>query len=150
MGKSLKKLLQNANCSAIALASHFRSFAQTTIIVLAGIIALVFIGCATVQDAITPCYIPPELVKVYGDNLWSPVPYTTLWDAERIARKTYFLLEGLNISTAGAREFQRNVFNPAGPLGLLMIGGPALALGTYGISKPKDKREIDELKAHTS
>ncbi|UCE06523.1 MAG: hypothetical protein JSW07_00325 [bacterium] len=123
---------------------------QTIIFTLAGLIALLFVSAGCVQDAITPCYIPPELIEVYGDNLWSPVPYTTLWDAERIVRKTYFLLEGLNISMIGAREFQRNVFNPTGPLGLLAVGGPLFAAGAYGVSKPKDRKEIEKLKNGTA
>jgi len=119
---------------------------QTTVIILAGIIALVFIGCTTVQDAITPCYIPPELGKFVDEPMTSFVPYTTVFDAERILRKMQYLASGLRISIIGAREFQRNVFNPTGPLGLLLVGGPMCALGAYGISKPKDKKEIEELR----
>ncbi len=121
----------------------FSKVFQTTVITLASLILVVLLGCSTVLDAVTPCYIPEQLE--YTGELWSPVPYTTLWDAERIARRTYFLLEELDIGITAAREFQHHLFNPTGPLGLLLVGGPAFGLGSLLISKPKDKKRITEL-----
>jgi len=120
---------------------------QTTVISLAALILVVLMGCSMALDAITPCYIPSELARMVDEPLTTwPIPYTSVFDAERILRKLYFLGEGLNISIAGSREFQVTVLNPTGPLGLLMVGGPALALGALGISKPKDKKTIEGLK----
>jgi len=118
---------------------------QTTILTLASLILVVLLGCSTVLDAITPCYIPPELGKFVNEPMTTFVPYTTVFDAERMLRKTQYLLGGLQIGMEGAREFQRNVFDPTGPLALLFVGGPALAIGALGISKPKDKQKIMEL-----
>lgn len=119
----------------------------TTIVVLAGLIVFLFIGCSSLMDAVTPCYISPELARMVDEPLTTwPIPYTSVFDAERILRKLYYLADGLNISIEGAREFQQNTFSPTGPLSLLLVGGPSLALGAYGISKPKDKKEIERLK----
>lgn len=119
---------------------------STTIIVLAGLIVFLFVGCSTLMDVVTPCYIPPELAETIDEPLTTwPIPYTSVFDAERILRKLHYWAEGLNISIAGAREFQQNVFNPTGPLSFLMIGGPLFAAGAYGVSKPKDRKRIVEL-----
>ena len=123
----------------------FSKVIGTAVITLASLMLVVLLGCSAISDAFTPCYIPSELVTVTGGDLWSPVPYTTLWDAERIALRTYFYLDELNISMKGAREFQAYILNPTGPLGVLLVGGPALTLGALGISKPKDKKKIAEL-----
>ena len=119
---------------------------QTTVITLAALILVVLMGCSMVLDAITPCYIPPQLGEFVDEPMTSFVPYTTVFDAERMLRKMNYFAGGLKISVAGSRELQQNVFNPTGPLGLLMVGGPALALGALGISKPKDKKTIEGLK----
>lgn len=119
---------------------------QTTIITLVGIITLVFIGCTIVQDAVTPCYIPPELGEFVNEPMTSFVPYTTVFDAERIMGKMQYFADCLDISLAGAREFQQKVFNPTGPLGLLLVGGPFLYAGGKFIPRGKDRKEIEELK----
>lgn len=123
----------------------FSKIIQTTVITLAVLILTIVMGCSLVMDAITPCYVPAELGTFVGEDMTSFVPYTTVFDAERMLRKMYYLAEGVNMGITGAREFQAKVFNPAGPLGLLMVGGPALALGALGISKPKDKKKLVEL-----
>jgi hypothetical protein len=123
----------------------FKKLMYTTVITLATLILTVVMGCSTVLDAFTPCYIPPQLVELGGEELWSPVPYTTLWDAQRVLRKVNYLTEGLAIGMAGARELQANLFDPTSPLGLLMVGAPSFTLGSLLISKPKDKKKIVEL-----
>lgn len=139
MSKKLKKLL------------------QTTIIVLAGLLSLVFIGAGCVQDVVTPCYISEEAAEWAGVPTKIFLPYTSLWDAKRVTNAIDYkiTLEKIkggyyknisNISILAAEDFKDTIFSPDGFLSLLLIGGPTLALGAYGISKPKDKREIEELK----
>lgn len=145
----MKKLLQNTK--------YFRSFAQTVIVVLAGVMTLIFVGAGCMQDVVTPAYVDK------GAAEWADVPtriflpYTSLWDAKRVAyaidyKLTIEKIKGgyykniTNISILAGEEFKGVVFNPNGLLSLLMVGGPMCALGAYGISKPKDKKEIEELK----
>lgn len=123
----------------------FSKIFQTTVVTLAVLILTVIMGCSLAMDAVTPCYVPPQLKPFADEPLLFFIPYTTVFDAERILKKMYFFESGLNISISASRELQSNVFNPTGPLGLLMVGGPALALGALGISKPKDKKKIVEL-----
>lgn len=130
---------------------------QTTVIVLAGLIAVVFIGAGCVQDVVTPCYISEEVAEWANVPTKLFMPYTTLWDARRVAnaidyKLTIEKIKGgyykniTNISILASEEFKGVVFAPDGFLSLLLIGGPTLALGAYGVSKPKDKKEIERLK----
>ena len=120
----------------------------------------VFLGCASIQDAITPCYISPTSLKYARAEPTTFLPFTTLWDAKRVNAKMdyihlsnqtvdelqYKFLKGLGIvHMAAAQEFQSTIFSPTGPIGLLF---PALAggsLGTFLLSKPSDKKKIAEL-----
>ena len=130
---------------------------QTTVIVLAGLIAVVFIGASGCQDIITPAYVDKDAAEWANVPTKLFLPYSTLWDAKRLSnaidyKLTIEKIKGgyykniTNISILASEEFKDVVFNPNGILSLLMIGGPMCALGAYGISKPKDKKEIEALK----
>ncbi len=130
---------------------------QTTVIVLAGIIALTFVGAGCMQDIVTPAYISEDAAEWAGVPTKLFMPYTTLWDTKRVAyaidyKITIEKIRGgyykniTNISILAGEEFKGVVFNPNGLLSLLMVGGPMCALGAYGISKPKDRKIIEELK----
>lgn len=130
---------------------------QTTAIVLAGLIAVIFIGAAGCQDIITPAYVDKDAAEWAGVPIRLFLPYSTLWDAKRLInaidyKLTIEKIKGgyykniTNISILASEEFKDVVFNPNGLLSLLMVGGPMCALGAYGISKPKDKKEIENLK----
>jgi len=139
MSKKLKKLL------------------QTTVMVLAGIMALVFVGAGCVQDAVTPAYVSEEAAEWANVSTKLFMPYTTLWDAKRLANAIDYKLtierikggyykNTTNLSILSGEELKNTIFKPDGLLSLLMIGGPTFAAGSYLISKPKDKKEIEELK----
>ncbi len=126
------------------------------IITLASLILVVLLGCSMVQDAFTPTWVNPDAAVAADEPLTSFLPLTTLFDAQRILRKLQYiqsqkmleydyLTNGLHMSIQAGREFQANVFDPTGPLGLLLVGGPALTLGAFGFSKPSDKKKIMEL-----
>lgn len=134
-----------------------RKLLKTTIVVLAGLISVVFIGAGCIQDVITPAYVDIEAAEWAGIPTKLLLPYTSLWDAKRLAnaidyKLTIERIKGgyykniTNLSVLAGEELKSIVFSPDGFLSLLLIGGPALALGTYGISKPKDRKEIEELK----
>ena len=139
MGKGLKKLL------------------KTTVIVLAGLMVLLFVGAGCIQDVITPCYVDQDAAE------WADVPpklfmpYSNLWDAKRLTRAIDYKLtieriKGgyyksiTNLSILAGEELKNTVFAPDGLLSLLMIGGPCLAAGGIFIPRGKDKREIEALK----
>ena len=130
---------------------------QTTVIVLAGLIAVIFIGAAGCQDIITPAYVDKDAAEWANVPTRLFLPYSTLWDAKRLSnaidyKLTIEKIKGgyykniTNISILASEEFKDVVFNPNGLLSLLMIGGPMCALGAYGISKPKDRKELEILK----
>lgn len=118
------------------------------------------LGCASFQDAITPCYISPEALEYANEKPTSILPITTLLDAKRVSMKMdyvhslnqlsdtmyYEFLREVNSFHMGAsKKFQAAVFSPIGPIGLLV---PTITAGTLGallISKPDDKKKIKEL-----
>ena len=130
---------------------------QTTIMVLAGLIALTFVGAGCIQDAVTPAYVSEDAAEWANVPTKLFLPYTTLWDAKRVANAIdyKFSLERIrcgyyqnvmNISILAGEELKGTIFSPDGFLSLLLVGGPFCALGAYGISKPKDRKEIETLK----
>jgi len=130
---------------------------KTTAIVLIGLIALTFVGAGCIQDAVTPTYVDQDAAEWAGVPTKLFLPWSTLWDAKRLAnaidyKLTIERIKGgyyksiTNLSVLAGEELKNTVFAPDGLLSLLMIGGPTLALGAYGISKPKDKKEIERLK----
>ncbi len=119
-----------------------------------------FFGCAAVQDAVTPCWIPPASLKYADANATTMLPFTTLFDAKRVAMKmdfvhlrnqvlddiNYNFLTGLSSFHIGvAEEFQAKVFSPTGPIGLAFptLGGGIL--GAFLLSKPSDRKKILDL-----
>jgi len=130
---------------------------QTTAIVLIGAVSLVFIGAGCVQDAVTPCYVSEDAAEWAGVPTKLFLPYTTLWDAKRVAHAIDYKLtierikggyykEVTNLSILAGEELKNTVFAPDGLLSLLLIGGPTFAMGSFLISKPKDRKEIERLK----
>lgn len=134
-----------------------RKLLKTTIVALIGLIVLLFITAGCIQDAITPCYVDEAAAEWAGVPTKLFLPYSTLWDAKRLSgaidyKLTIERIKGgyyksiTNLSVLAGEEFKNTVFAPDGLLSLLMIGGPMCALGAYGISKPKDRKVIEELK----
>ncbi len=111
----------------------------------------VILGCSSFQDAVTPCYIPEEVIKSTGTNLplISGMPYTSLFDARHVKTKLYYqyLLHNnlMTTSIQASEMFQQKIFSPSGPLALLLPTGLGLTLGTLLLSKPEDKKKIVEL-----
>ena len=130
---------------------------ETTIVVLVGLVALVFVSAGCIQDVVTPAYVSEDAAEWADVPTKLFLPYTSLWDARRVAAAVdyKFSIERIrcgyyqnvmSLSIAGGEELKHAIFSPNGILSLLMVGGPTLALGAYGISKPKDKKEIERLK----
>ncbi len=113
---------------------------------------VIILGCSSFQDAVTPCYIPEEVIKSTGTNLplISGMPYTSLFDARYVKTKLYYqyLLHNnlMTTSIQASEMFQQKIFSPSGPLALLLPTGLGLTLGSLLIRRPQDKKEIEELK----
>jgi hypothetical protein len=137
-------------------------------VALAATMLIAFIGCASMQDAVVPCWIDPAVGEYTEESMTSFLPYTTLWDAKRLKRHMDykyrinqemflrdrkddimlygFIDDSIAIGMADAMEFKEAVFSPSSPIGALL---PTLLGGTLGavlISKPGDKKKIDALK----
>ncbi len=130
---------------------------KTTTIMLVGIISLVFIGAGCVQDIITPAFIDQDAAEWANVPTKLFLPYSTLWDAKRLAgaidyKLTIERIKGgyykniTNLSILAGEEFKNTVFAPGGLLSTLMVGGPFLAAGAMFIPRSKDRKEIEELK----
>lgn len=142
---------------ATKLQGSLKKLLQTTVIVLAGIISLVFIGAGCIQDALIPTYVDVDAAEWADVPTKLFLPYSTLWDAKRLSnaidyKLTLERIKGgyykniTNLSILAGEEFKNIIFAPDGLLSLLLIGGPTFAMGSFLISKPKDKREIEVLK----
>lgn len=109
------------------------------------------LGCASFMDAVTPCYIPKEVIKSADVDLplipW--MPYTSLFDARYVKTKIYFqyLLHNnlITSSIQTSEAFQQKLFSPEGPIGLLLPGLMCGTLGALLIPRPGDKKKIAEL-----
>ena len=112
------------------------------------VVVAIFFGCASIQDVVTPCYIPPEILKSAGADvpLIKFMPYTSLFDARYVKTKLYYrnllydnLLAG---SIASSETFRDNLFSPQG-LGLLLPTSMVGVLGALGggryIKRPEEK-----------
>jgi len=127
-------------------------------ILILGLAAL--FGCASFQDVIIPCWVPPASVDYADANATSFFPWTTIFDARRISMKMDFVhrlnrlqddleygfLKGLNaFHIEAAEELQAAVFSPEGPIGLLLPTIMGTGIGALLIKRPgdKSKKEIE-------
>lgn len=147
---------------------NVKKIVSTLMMTLIAIVLAAFIGCSGFQDALTPCYIDESVGEYTEEEMTSFLPYTTLFDAKRLKRcmdwmhltkqeafqrlqeddvMLYtFLNDGMVLGMQDAEQFKHTVFDPTGPIGLMMttlLGG---TLGATLISKPGDKKEIEKLK----
>ena len=109
----------------------------------------VILGCASIMDAITPCYIPQEVIQSVDANV--PIipfmPFTSLFDARYVKTRMYFqyLLHNnlMTTSIAASEAFQQRLFSPEGPLGLLLPGSMFATLGLFAggrfLKSPREK-----------
>ncbi len=144
---------------------------KTLLIVLVALILVAFLGCAGFQDAVTPCHIDAEIAEYAEGDMTSYLPFTTLRDAKELKRRMdyihlcsqeeinrlsqddfmlyHFLDDSLAIGMADSKQLQDNLFDPAGPGGLLittLLGG---TLGAVLVKRPgdKSKKEVELEKA---
>lgn len=123
--------------------------------VLVGVLLLALLGCGAMLDAITPCYVPQRNIDYAEAEPTSFMPFTTLFDAQRVDRLIHwkyqklqleygFIKELSQIHQFAAKELQTKFMMPA-ISGLMSMG--ALGVGWFGMSKPSDKKKIIEQEA---
>ncbi|MBA7611621.1 hypothetical protein ES703_18849 [subsurface metagenome] len=138
---------------------------QNLIVTLSIFLLLVVLGCASFQAALTPCYVSPAAAKWANTKTTSLFPWTTLFDAQRVEMKLDYVYTMKQITDtldyeyhkgitrfhkAAGEELRAALFDPTGPLGMLIpasLSGTACALL---FSKPSDKKKIKELEANVS
>lgn len=149
---------------------------QTIIVTLSILILAIMIGCASFQEALTPCWISPAVIKYVNDaNLpmlpvFKPLlPYTSLFDARIYDARMdlvhlsnqakenlqYNFLKGVhNFHMAGSVELKESIFSSTGAIGILFPALAGTSIGAFLIPRSKDVRkkkkleeELVELKA---
>ncbi len=135
---------------------------KATMVIMSSLTLIILLGCAAVMDLATPCFIEPDAAVYADENITSFLPFTTLWDAEKVDKKMDyahqikqldyarlmeddvlkygFLKNAGTVNMQSAAEFQKVMFTPEGPIGLLI---PMLSGGTLGallIKRPGDKK----------
>lgn len=133
--------------------------------VLVGVLVLfllAFLGCAGIQNAVTPAYIPEDNIEYSGAEVprW-PGIYTNINDAEYVLKRMEyvrslsdleyaFLTDDLQTHLKNAKELRDNVFDPSSPLGMMIPALSGLVLGWIGLSRPEDKKKVAELERKTN
>lgn len=124
---------------------------------------VVLYGCAAVSNVATPCFISEDVIEYSGEKPTSILPWTTLYDAERIDKAMDFMhlikqrdLERAmdddydeytyiksiqNEHTASARQIKETVFTPTGPVGLALTTLFGGTMGALLIPRPGDKKK---------
>lgn len=134
--------------------------ALVTLVCVVGLV--IMFGCASFQDLATPCHINEDAIEYSGQPATSYLPWTTVFDAERI--KAYidyehmdlqryfkvtaeednlhynFLTDRVTSSIADAREFQQKVFNPNGSIGIAITALFGGTIGAMFINTPKKEK----------
>jgi hypothetical protein len=122
------------------------------IVGLVSALLIVFVGSSCVQDAIVPAYVNEDAAEYAGEPTKLFMPYTTLFDAKRIAAKLEYVhaIENVkygfyqnvtDLSVISGEQLKQTIFSPEGPIGLL---APMLLGGTFGalvIPRPGDKKK---------
>jgi hypothetical protein len=136
---------------------------QKITIGIAAILLLAMFGCAAFRDIATPSYIEEDMIVYAEEEPTSFLPWTTLWDAERIEAKfdfmhlmnqirwqrqieddvmfVDFIKNAQAKHTASAKELQKTIFTPDGTIGLLGISSLSMMVGWLGLRRPGDKKE---------
>ncbi len=144
------------------------------LVTLVCIVGLVIIfGCASFQDLATPAHINEHVIEYSGQPATSYLPWTTIFDAERIkaytdhkhlriqkwydelkaqdARQYSFLTERIDVGINNARQLQQKLFDPNGSIGMAVVALFGGTIGSLLIKRPgdKSKREVDLENAKT-
>lgn len=133
---------------------------QNLIATLSVFCLIVVLGCASFQDVLTPCRVSPAAARYADTNETSILPWTTLFDAKRILMKLDYVHTKTQLTDtleyeyhkgitrfheAAGEELKATLFEPTGPIGLLVTSALGGTAGALLLSKPTDKKKIKEL-----
>jgi hypothetical protein len=132
------------------------------------LVELALIGCATVSELIMPAYVEPAAIAYSDYNSPKLLPYTSIYDARQVLKAVSFahllnqrelvrdieddklkhdyLFEAQSLHVARAEEWSAAVFDPAGPIGILLSGGVMGSLMLF-TDKPGTRKRLDKAKA---
>lgn len=147
---------------------------ESWLVTIIASVLLAFIGCLSIQEAVTPAWIDENVTGYIADaNLPADIKIPRLWwtsvaDAKVVDilldfsyeqkelllnralednARWYELVKGQHTTNlANAKELQGILFDVNSPIGALVIAGLGIGVGSLGISKPSDKKEIETLK----
>jgi hypothetical protein len=133
------------------------SKALVTLVCVIGLV--IMFGCAGLQDLVIPCHIDEGVIEYSQQPATSYLPWTTVFDAERIRAYTDYthldyqkslkdLLEDDNLqysfytdrlisSIADARQLQQKLFDPNGSIGMAITALFGGTIGALFINTPK-------------
>jgi hypothetical protein len=131
------------------------------------LIMLLLIGCATFSELIMPCWVDPAAIEYADFNSPQLLPYTTLYDARQVLKAVSFahllnqrelvrdieddklshdyLYEAQSVHIARSEEWEKSLFDPGGPLGIILGGGVMGSLMLF-TDKPGTRKRIDKAK----
>jgi len=136
-----------------------KKFGKALVMLICVIGLVITFGCAGLQDLVVPCHINEDVIEYSGQEPTSYLPWTTVFDAERIKayvdyqhadfQKTLrdciasddmkydFLTGRIELSIADARQLQQKLFNPNGSVGMAITALFGGTIGALFINTPK-------------
>ena len=145
------------------MSKSLRKIGKGLVVLVCVVVLVVMFGCSGFQDILTPCHIDETAIGYANIESTSYMPWTTVWDANRVLfhmnynhnvlQISYermkqddnlqhsFLCGSLELNIVDAESFQEKLFDPSGPIGLaipMLFGG---TLGALFINVPKKKNE---------
>jgi len=121
---------------------------------------IVFIGVGCIQDAIVPCEIDQDAIEYTGEAPTMYAPWTTIHDGNRIKRKMEYIHltkqetakrlseddtmfydyinNNMTINLDNAQQIKDAVFDPTGPLAMMLPALMGMGLGRY-MKSPREQ-----------
>lgn len=103
---------------------------------------VVFMGTSCIQDVLIPAYLDPDVIAINGGYTSANPLYTSLFDAIRLKRqvvnKFKYSVDALDYSITNSMEIKQTVFDPTGPLPLMLPALMGLGLGRY-LKSPREQ-----------
>lgn len=132
------------------------------------LLEVVLVSCSVAPDLIMPCWIDEKAISYAGYNTPGLLPYTTIYDARQVLKAVSlahllnqrelvrdieddklshdYLFEAQSLHVARSEEWKEAVFDPAGPIGLMLTAAGVGTLGLF-IPKPGTRKRLDNARA---
>jgi len=103
---------------------------------------VVFMSAGCIQDLLTPAYLDPDVIAINGGYKSANPFYTSLFDATRLKRqvvnKFKYSVDALDYSISNSIEIKGVVFDPTGPLAMMLPALMGVGLGRY-LKSPREQ-----------